>query len=398
MSVSSLYIHIPFCASLCDYCDFYSVNAANISEDYIDSFLSALINDIKRQIDFFGITEIPAAYIGGGTPSVLGRKIQVLFNALNGLSVFSPQEFTIEANPESLTEEFLSVCAGYAVNRLSLGIQTFSGKSRIAVNRAGCYSKLEEKLALASRFFCADVSRTSLSCDLITGLPYQSKNIILDDIKRLISFAPSHISLYSLSVDKNTILYKNSENNTIKLPDSDISDILWLTGRETLISAGYEHYEVSNFAYPAVKRCLHNIRYWRMNNWIGAGPAASGTFIDENKGTARRFTYLSDVDAYIKSMNKKEPAMNGNLFNTMSVCEILDKNILLRECLLMGFRYIDGPDPALFFNRFGITLDSCIADTLKKWEGKDKMLFLNKFLSDAFLELDRKSELINNFI
>jgi len=377
---ASLYIHIPFCASLCDYCDFYSVTAKSLNDDYIRSFLSALIIDIKSQIDFFSVKEIPTVYIGGGTPSVLGKSIGVLFDALKTIPFFSPVEFTIEANPESLTEGFLDACMAGGVNRLSLGVQTFHEPSRIAVNRMGDSRVIQKRLALIRQFPFA------LSFDLITGLPCQNEKIILDDIKHVLDFAPAHISLYSLTIEDNTPLEDKIKNKTVNLPDRDLSDSLWLAGRGALLNAGFEHYEISNFARNVHgSRCLHNIRYWQMQNWLGAGPSASGTIVNEKEGSAERFTLAPDTDVYIKEILSGQTAINNALLCNR---EEIKKNVFLKENLLMGFRYAGGAESNLFKQRFGVTIEDCIPKTLEKWKEKNKMLFLNQFLSEAFEEID----------
>jgi len=376
----SLYIHIPFCTSFCDYCDFFSITKSSFNDEYIDAFLRALINDIKKQIDIFSINEIPTVYIGGGTPSVLGEKIKFIFNELKKIPFFSPVEFTVEANPESLNEEFLDACRDGGINRLSLGIQTFHEISRSSVNRKGDENLLKKSLALASKYF-PDV----LSIDLITGLPYHNEKIILDDINKILDFSPSHISLYNLSVESNTILEEKIKNKNISLPNADNSDYLWLKGRDALLKAGFEHYEVSNFAKNRsnniFKRCLHNIRYWQMKSWIGAGPSASATLIDEDTGTAQRFTFTEKMDQSIK--NDEQFAFENNI-------EKIDRITLLKESILMGFRYIDGPDEKLFKKRFNYSIEECIPQTLIRWKDKDKMLFLNQFLIEAFEEIDKK--------
>jgi oxygen-independent coproporphyrinogen III oxidase len=368
----SLYIHIPFCNSFCDYCDFYSVVAEKdrVKKNQIDVFLDSLIADINCQIDFFNVGEIKTVYIGGGTPSALGERITVLLDALKKLPGFSPEEFTVEANPESAAEEFLCACKEGGVNRLSLGVQTFHEPSRKAVNRIGDSVLLEKRLALAKRFF-----PDSLNVDLITGLPYQDEKTVLLDIKRLLAFEPAHVSLYSLTVENDTPLEKKIKAKEIILPQNDFSDLLWLSCRDALEDAGFCHYEISNFAKDG-KVCRHNIRYWLMEGWIGAGPAASGTIINEENGTAKRLTYLPDIDAYNASPSIKN-----------TVCEELDKNVLMKESLLMGYRYCEGPDKFLFKKRFGRGVEECIPQTLDKWKNKDIMLFLNSFLSDAFDEL-----------
>jgi len=376
---ASLYIHIPFCDSFCDYCDFYSVIKETYSDDYTDVYLFSIIKDIKSQIEYFGIKEIPSVYIGGGTPSVLGKKIRILLDELKNITDCTLIEFTIEANPESINEEFLGICRDGGVNRLSLGVQTFHEPSLIAVNR-GIYRKdfpkirksikKEEKIALAAEYF-----PNSLSVDLITGLPFQDDEVIQNDIKKVMEYNPAHVSLYSLSVESGTILEDNVRNKIINMPKADFADHLWLYGKEILEKEGFEHYEISNFAVKG-KQCLHNRRYWKMQNWIAAGPAASGTMINDDTGTAERYTYSQDIDNYIK-----EPCIQK------AVCEEIDKMSLIKESLLMGFRCKGGPNPELFKQRFGSSVEDYIPKTLKKWEGNEKMLFLNQFLKEAFEEL-----------
>ena len=374
----SLYIHIPFCSSFCDYCDFYSVEAGKDSNDLFDKYIKSVIEDVKRQFEYFNVRETVTAYMGGGTPPVLGAKrIRFLLDALKSFSCFKPAEFTMEANPESTDEEFLSACIEGGINRISLGVQSFHEPSRRAVNRIGNTGMLEERLTLVSRFFPG-----AFSVDLITGLPYHSETVVLEDIKRLLNFKPAHVSLYSLSVESGTFLQEKIKSKKVLLPLAEEADAVWLAGKETLAEAGYEHYEVSNFALPG-KRCLHNIRYWLMDSWLGAGPAASGTVIDEDTATAKRFTFAPNVEEYIKA-----PLLNA------ASCEELDKISLVKESLLMGFRYCGGPDREKFKRRFGSDVENFIPKTLERWKNRnagDIMLFLNSFLTEAFEEIDGRT-------
>jgi oxygen-independent coproporphyrinogen-3 oxidase len=236
----------------------------------------------------------------------------------------------------------------------------------------------------------------AFSVDLIAGLPLQSKAVMLEDIRRLLAFEPGHISLYALTPEEGTPLeqkYRAAQKNHnrsevsdgIHLTDSDEIDSVWLAGRGCLIDAGFDQYEVSNFAKQG-KRGLHNIRYWRMENWLGLGPGASGTLIDDSAGTGRRYTTAPDLEKWLAC-------------ETVTGEEFLDRSVLMKESLLMGFRYTDGPDPRLFKRRFGIELARAIPKTLERWRKKgciaeDKialnsegMLFLNAFLVEAFGEI-----------
>jgi oxygen-independent coproporphyrinogen-3 oxidase len=307
----------------------------------------------------------------------MGRLLAGLGALLPGL----PGEFTVEANPESADGDFLQSCREGGVNRISLGVQSFHEPSRRAVHRAG--GRPEERLALVSRRYPGE-----FSADLITGLPFQTGAVLLKDIERLLAFEPAHVSLYSLTVEPGTPLAEEARFRGI-LPNRDEADALWLSGRDALEKAGYAQYEVSSFARPG-KECIHNIRYWRMENWLGAGPAASGTIIDDAAGTGRRHTYPADLAAYL---GVPRPALKS------AALEELDRAALIRESLLMGFRYRKGPDAALFRRRFSRTIEECIPQTIARWRrsgffaagtdlapSREGLLFLDAFLRDAFEE------------
>jgi oxygen-independent coproporphyrinogen-3 oxidase len=372
LNCTSLYIHVPFCAGgKCDYCDFYSVLTDAQSGVIMDLYIKSVIEDVKYQFEYFNVSKISTVYIGGGTPSVLGaQRLSILLSTLNALPGFIPVEFSIEANPESVTEEFLSVCREGGVNRISLGVQTFNEKSRFAVNRRGQAHLLEKKMGLVSNLFSG-----AFSADLITGLPFQNEKSVTEDIKRLLAFNPAHVSLYSLTVEEGTPLVKKIRSGVVNLPDGESAENLWLICRDALVEAGFSQYEVSNFALEG-KRCLHNIRYWRMDGWLGAGPFASGTVLNEDNGTAKRFTFAPDLQRYINS-----PCIHN------AALEELDRSALIRESLLMGYRYCEGPDMEKFKHRFGCAIEDCIPKTLESWKEKNIMLFLNRFLIDAFSEL-----------
>lgn len=392
MTTASLYVHIPFClgepgAGKCDYCDFYSVSI-NVKDnnELLNSYVDALLCDIEDQLAVFNIDHVPTVYIGGGTPSALGaERIEKLLGGIRQLCkpmIHAPSEITIEANPESAGKAFLQACIAEGVSRLSLGVQTFHEPSRQAVHRPGNMALLEERLSLASDFFPG-----GLSADLITGLPFQAAEILSADIERLLAFKPAHISLYSLTIEPETPLGRSA----LFLPSADEADLLWITGRNLLEEAGYAQYEVSNFALQN-RACAHNMRYWRMENWLGAGPSASGTIIDDSAGKGRRFTYPPNIAGYIAAPRPRIKYAD---------VEELDRKDLIRESLLMGFRCRSGPDLNLFRKRYNICIDDCIPKTIDHWRNKgffetpgslspspEGLLFLNQFLSDAFGELD----------
>ncbi|MDR2419178.1 MAG: coproporphyrinogen III oxidase family protein [Treponema sp.] len=381
MCSASLYLHIPFCVSKCAYCDFYSVPCRRRDDPRLDALVERLLDDARRWVHDLGVKHIPTLYIGGGTPSLLGAaRIAWLLTGLERLWQKAPDELTVEVNPESLDHAFLIACRNNGVTRISVGVQSFHEPSRAAIRRAGSAARALECLDMVRRVF-----GTAFSADLITGLPFQDNAVLLKDIKTLLAYQPAHVSLYALTLEPDTPMARMARQDKRLLPAPERADALYIAARDALEQASYSQYEVSNFALNN-KRGAHNLRYWRMENWLGLGPAASSTIIDDNSGTGIRYTWERDVDAY--------------LTGSAPLVERLDQLTLMKETLLMGFRYIDGPDLALFQKRFGQPLEASIPRSLAAWQSllvsspsgyalsKDGLLLLNRFLLDIFTELD----------
>lgn len=337
------------------------------------------------------VSKIPSIFIGGGTPSLLGRtRLAKLLRGLNTLmernTIQKAPEFTIEVNPESLSQSVLDACIDGGVNRISIGIQTLNEASRQAVGRSGSASDAVSALSLLSASFPGKVS-----ADLISGLPFQNESLLKKDIDTLLDYGIDHVSLYALSVEEGTALYERSKQGNAKLPTEERAEILWLSARDYLEQRGLRQYEVSNFSVIGAE-CRHNLGYWQMHNWIGVGPGASGTIIHDpdtknSESTAVRYTYPHDISNFL----------NGSLQINR---EELDRKTLMVETLIMGFRCIFGPDPVLFARRFDCSLQDCIGRSLKKAESRgllqearialngDGLSFLNPFLVDCMNELE----------
>jgi oxygen-independent coproporphyrinogen-3 oxidase len=366
------------------------------SDSRLDAYGEALLKEAQERIQDAGLIHIPTVYIGGGTPSLLGAaRMGRLLSGLGKLwdqGIQAPEEITVEANPESAGAAFLKTCRDGGVTRLSLGIQTFHEPSRRAVHRVGDGASWQEGIRLVR-----DIFGTGFSGDLITGLPLQDEEILLQDLDQLLAYEPGHVSLYALTVEPGTPLDSQALLQKGLLPDPDRADALWIAGRDTLEQQGYKQYEVSNFSRPGME-ALHNIRYWRMENWLGLGPGASATIIDDAEGRGRRFTVNPDVDAYIArhQRSSKQAAGEGVLM------EALDPLTLMKETFLMGFRYRKGPDAALFRQRFGLDIAACIPQTITQWRNrglleseplaltKAGLLFLDAFLEAAFREVEQR--------
>ena len=290
-----LYVHIPFCTSKCSYCDFFSVPCAKkIDDEYID----AVLNEAACTASLRDIDSWKTIYVGGGTPSLLSEKqIDRLFSGLLKMSRKAPLEVTMEVNPSDVTESLLDAASASGVTRISCGIQSFSDASLCRVRRRSRASDVYRALSLFEK-----KRPHALSVDMIARLPEETDASFASGLKTLLSYAPDHISLYSLTVEEGTPLCSEIESGKI-LHDIDVSDALWISGRDFLCGAGYEQYEVSNFCRRGCE-CLHNLAYWNLESYAGIGAGATGTFY--RKDVSARFTNTRDIEAYTRFWKSKK--------------------------------------------------------------------------------------------
>ncbi|MDR2516127.1 MAG: coproporphyrinogen III oxidase family protein [Spirochaetaceae bacterium] len=384
---ASLYIHVPFCHSRCDYCDFYSVPVPKDSP-LKDAYIARLLQDAEFLFARHPLRRVPSVYIGGGTPSALGEgRIARLLDGVSRFLPDAPLEYTVEANGESTGIPFLSALKPRGVTRLSLGVQTFDGSARRAVGRTG--GDPTEALSRAAAFFPG-----GLAADLLTGLPGQDEEAVCADIERLLAFSPAHISLYALTLAEGTPLARRHRagRGVSLLPSPETADRLWLTGKARLERAGFSWYEIANFARRGAAS-LHNTRYWRMENWLSLGPSSSSTVIDDASGTGVRRTVTADLYAWLNRKPGEAPPFRE---------EALDRITLKKEMFLMGFRTEAGPPPELWEKRFGSPLPAASPRVFSLWRSRGLLrksraaltkrgrLVLGRFLPEAFLELEER--------
>jgi oxygen-independent coproporphyrinogen-3 oxidase len=255
-----LYIHIPFCSQICSYCDFakfyYNQNLADL---YIDE----IIKEIKEK----KCDNISSIYIGGGTPSSLSyAQLDKLLSYLYKNFYRENISFAIEANAENLDIEKIEILKKYKINRVSLGVQTFSDDLIKLLNRNHNYKMIKNTISLLKENGINDIN-----CDLIYGLPNQSKEMLMSDLKLMLGLDITHVSTYALSINKNTLLYINK----VKEVDDDIYREYYDLINNTLKENGFNRYEVSNFSKPGYES-KHNILYWKNKEYYGIGLGASG--------------------------------------------------------------------------------------------------------------------------
>ena len=278
-NIHSLYIHIPFCNKICDYCDFTKLQ-------YFRNFAIDYLKALKDELASYNIGKLKTIYVGGGTPTALEDDL-----FLELLKIIDPfregvREYTFEANPESLSLEKIKMLREHGVNRVSLGVQTTNDAILKAVNRDHSFEQV--KTAIKN---LKEQGIDNINVDLILGLPHTSKKILENDIKNVLSLDIKHISCYGLTVNPHTALF----NKGFEEPSGDVLRQYYDIVENILKENGFIHYEVSNWAKPGYQS-EHNLTYWRNEQYYGVGLGASG-YIGETryKDTINLSQYISRV-------------------------------------------------------------------------------------------------------
>lgn len=292
--MAGIYIHIPFCKTRCTYCDFYSTTHSEWKSRYIQ----ALCRELKERKEYLEGAIIETVYLGGGTPSQLSEEdFRMLFSTLEKAYDLSHlQEVTLEANPDDLTESYLSMLRSFPFNRISMGIQTFDDPMLKALNRRHTASQ-----AIRAVEACRHIGFHNLSIDLIYGLPGETPERWQQDLQQAISLNVPHISAYHLIYEKGTPIYQQLQQRHITEVDEENSLLFFTTLIDTLTAAGYEHYEISNFCQPNM-HSRHNTSYWKGISYLGCGPAAHSF-----NGTSREWNVAS-LETYMSSMEQGKRA------------------------------------------------------------------------------------------
>lgn len=262
--MTGLYIHIPFCESICHYCDF--VKRVPKSESFVDEYLDALLKEIHETIK--KTPKIDTIYIGGGTPSML--TVNQIDRLLSPLKIYNPIEYTFEVNPESYSVEKGVLLKALGVNRISLGVQTFNQEHLKRLNR-----KHTNDMVYQTIQHLRSIELSDISVDLIYALEHQTPESLKEDLDKLIQLEVPHISAYSLILEKNTYFHYQYNRNQFTPMDEDTEATMYDLVMDTLAAHGYLHYEISNFSKPG-HESKHNMLYWTQQPYIGLGTGAHG--------------------------------------------------------------------------------------------------------------------------
>lgn len=320
-----VYVHIPFCKRKCYYCDFISFCE---KDELQEKYINTVIQEIE---DFFNLNKnvkIKTIYIGGGTPSFIdGKYIEKIMNIFNKENVV---EATIEVNPGSASLEKLKKYKECGINRLSIGLQSTEDRLLKKIGRIHNYNDF-----LATYNLAREVGFDNINVDLMIGLPGQTIEDVKSSLNKVINLNPSHISVYSLIVEENTIIYNLIEQNKIVLPDEELERNMYWYVKNYLELDGYEHYEISNFAKNG-KKSLHNWDCWNQKEYIGFG-ASAHSYLNR-----KRFCNIGVLEEYIKDFK-----------NTKEVQEVQSFYETKQEYMLLGLRKIKGVCISDFKNKFG---------------------------------------------
>jgi len=327
--MAGIYLHIPFCRQACHYCNFHFSTSLKLKNEFVE----ALLKEIELQKNYLPAEPVNTIYFGGGTPSLLTKEelAAILQMVRQNFSVATDAEVTLESNPDDITEEKLIEWKQAGINRLSIGVQSFFEDDLRWMNRAHSAQQAIDNLQLAKQYF------DNITMDLIYGTPTLPDENWRHNVQQAIALGIPHISCYALTVEPGTAL--SSLINKHKMADVNTEDQArqFLLLMNWMQEAGYEHYEISNFALPGM-RSRHNSSYWQGAAYLGLGPSAHSF-----NGTSRQWN-ISNNALYIKSLEEdKLPFEMETLTGTQQ----------LNEYIMTSLRTIEGLDLGWVVGRFG---------------------------------------------
>ena len=366
---TSAYVHIPFCTQICYYCDFSKVFIKN---QPVDSYLEHLLQEFHS----YDIQKLRTLYIGGGTPTALSApQLEVLLDGLTkNLDLSVLEELTIEANPGDLDEDKIAVLKNSAVNRVSLGVQTFDDKMLKKIGRSHLEKDIYENI---DRLKLAGFD--NISIDLIYALPGQTMDQVKDNVAKAIALDIPHMSLYSLILENHTVFMNRMRRGKLPLPKEEVEAEMFEYIIAALELAGFEHYEISNFSKPGFES-RHNLVYWDNAEYYGIGAGASGYV------NGVRYKNHGPIRHYLKAVEE------GN-------ARIHEEHLSLREQMeeemFLGLRKKTGVSKARFEEKFGtsfedlygqVVRDLCHQDLLQIEGQQIRMTKKGLFLGDTVAE------------
>lgn len=379
-----LYLHIPFCKSKCEYCDFCSIvpNSKGVIEHYVDALLLQM-EDWSPKCKKYQLDSI---YFGGGTPTFLDAKhlVRIINGIYDNFNVARNAEVSMECNPATVDFKDLRKLRKAGINRLSIGVQSANDNELRALGRIHTYAQFEETFQNAR-----SAGFENISVDLMYGIPDQTEKSFAHTLSAITSLAPDHISLYALKIEPGTPFADKEKELT--LPNEDTEYSMYSNAVRYLAAKGYERYEISNFAKPG-QASLHNLKYWHCDEYLGLGASAHSYFEGERFSTTKNIRdYIDGLEIINADINIEDSRVK----NTSKDC--------VEEYVMLGMRLEEGINTADFEARFGFSfrekygklLDEYVSDGFVITDGTsyrfstDGMFVSNYILSNV---LDLKSE------
>ena len=331
MKKLALYIHVPFCVQKCLYCDFLSMPASQMVQE---KYITALVRELcywQKQID--GQYVLGSIFMGGGTPTVLAPELlRQIGKVLQDFSWASDMEFTIEANPGTLTKEHIPALQYLGVNRVSLGLQSAQEQELEQLGRIHSFQDFVESYQLLMEH-----GFTNINVDLMADIPGQTMESYADTLNQVLRLHPKHISSYSLLIEEGTPFYEMDQQGKLQIPSEEIDRQMYALTKERLAAEGYQRYEISNYAQPGWE-CRHNLTYWQMEEYLGVGVGAASYW------TGKRFSNERDLQIYLSQKADSHIAES----------QILSKEEEMEEYVFLGLRKIKGISPEAYRKRFDV--------------------------------------------
>ncbi|MFX3616035.1 MAG: radical SAM family heme chaperone HemW [Sporolactobacillus sp.] len=372
--VRGAYIHIPFCDHICYYCDF---NKFFMKNQPVDAYLEAL----NREMAYYaGKGPVQTIYIGGGTPTALSDSQfeRMLKDVCGRFMNPAIKEFTVEANPENLSDEKLQAMKSHGVTRLSIGVQSFDDRLLQSIGRAHVArdAKRAVQRAKAAGF-------DNITLDLMFALPGQTESILHQSLAEALELETPHISIYSLQVEPKTIFYNRLKSGKLSLPGEDLEADMYGQIIFELEKHGLQHYEISNFARPGYEG-VHNSLYWQNEEYYGIGAGAHG-YVDHT-----RYANAGPIKNYLAAVERQSCGRN-------SIHPVTEQERIEEE-MFLGLRLMQGVSKKAFFNKFGRSMESIYGQQIEKlkkqglleeFEDRIKLstrgIFLGNNVFEAFL-------------
>ncbi len=366
----SLYVHVPFCRRKCGYCDFFSqVPAPAEIPPLVDALLAELAGHASTQP-----LELDTIFVGGGTPTVLpDTELERLLAGLRQHIAGPATEFTVEANPATVSDSTATILASAGVNRVSLGAQSFDDAELLTLDRAHQPRQVGQTVAI-----CRQAGIERINLDLIFGIPGQTAGSWQRSLRAALALEPEHISCYGLTYEVGTPLHKRVAAGQIEPLDPDLEAELYEAALDLLPAAGYAHYEISNFARPGGE-CRHNLLCWHNYPYLGIGPAAAG-FVD-----GVRYKNVSDTRAYVRVV--------GRGISPRSEHERLTPAQRARETAMLELRLATGIDRPSFERRYGQDPVELFAAAIEKHDAAGLLV-----VDAAAIRLTRAGTLLANTV